>query len=82
MVASLKTDLPTMIATLSNEYRVAAIKYIEYLVQSQKRDAKATLHEIQGLFSEEKGWDSETEMLEDMAKFRRERLLKCAYCRY
>ena len=42
MVASLKTDLPTMIATLSNEYRVAAIKYIEYLVQSQKRDAKAT----------------------------------------
>ena len=44
-----------------------------------KRDAKATLHEIQGLFSEEKGWDSETEMLEDMAKFRRERLLKCAY---
>lgn len=79
MMTAVNTDLVQMIAALSNEYRIAAIKYVEYLSQAQKANAKATLHEIQGLFSEDKGWTSETEMLADMANFRRERLAKCAY---
>lgn len=45
----------------------------------EENKAKSTLHEIQALFADEKGWDSEEEMLEDMAAFRRERLAKCAY---
>ena len=79
MITAVKNDLSQMIAALTNEYRIAAIKYVEYLTQAQKANAKATLHDIQKMFSEEKGWASESEMLEDMAQFRRERLSKCAY---
>ena len=64
-------DLAQVIATFTAEYRIAAIKYIEYLAQAQKSKAKATLHEIQSMFSDNKGWNNESEMLEDMAKFRR-----------
>mgnify|MGYP002861491046 CR=1 FL=1 len=79
MAIEVKNDLSQMIAALTNEYRTAAIKYVEYLSQAQKANAKATLHDIQKMFAEEKGWTSESEMLEDMAQFRRERLSKCAY---
>ena len=33
-----------------------------------------TLKDIQNMFSDDKGWSSEESMIEDMAKFRRERL--------
>ncbi len=79
MYAIANADLTQMIATLTDEYRIAAVKYIEYLSQAQKNNAIATLHEIQDIFSEDKGWASESEMLEDMAAFRRERLAKCVY---
>ena len=72
-------DLSQMIETLTNDYRIAAVKYIEYLSQAQRSNAKATLHEIQSIFTEDKTWSSEEEMLNDMAKFRRKRLSKCAY---
>lgn len=41
--------------------------------------AKDVLGEIQGLFAKDKGWDSEDEMLKDLAGFRRERVASCAY---
>ena len=41
--------------------------------------AKTVLGKIQGLFSEDKGWSSEDEMLVDLAGFRRERVASCAY---
>ena len=41
--------------------------------------AKAVLEKIQGMFAEDKGWTSEDEMLEDLAGFRRERVVLCAY---
>lgn len=72
-------DLSNMIATLTDEYRIAAIKYIEYLSQAQKNNAKDTLHQIQASFADDKGWASEDEMLSDMANFRRERIAKCEY---
>lgn len=39
--------------------------------------AKAVLGKIQGMFAEDKGWDSEDEMLKDLAAFRRERVALC-----
>ena len=67
-------DLSNMIAALADEYRIAAIKYVEYLSQEQKNKAKDTLYQIQSSFANDKGWSSEEEMLSDMANFRRERL--------
>lgn len=74
-----KTDLAQMIAMLNDEYRIAAVKYVEYLVQAQKIKAKDTLHQIQAVFADDKGWNSEQEMIADMANFRRERLARCEY---
>ena len=76
---AVKNDITQLFATLTDEYRIAAVKYIEFLSQSQKMKAKATLSEIQGVFANDKGWESEKEMLSDMANFRRERLAKCEY---
>ena len=72
-------DIAQIIDSLSDEYRIAAVNYIEYLAQVQKNKAKATLYQIQGMFAEEKGWASEEAMLNDMANFRRERLARCEY---
>ena len=69
------SDLSNMIAALTDEYRIAAIKYIEYLSQAQKSKAKDTLHQIQASFADNKGWTSEEEMLSDMADFRRKRIM-------
>ena len=46
---------------------------------TQKNRAKETLRQIQGMFADDKGWDSEEDILRDMADFRRERLSKCEY---
>lgn len=69
-------DLTQMIATLTDEYRDAAVKYVEYLAQLQRAKAKTTLNQIQGIFADDKGCASEEEMLKDMANFRRARLAK------
>ena len=67
-------DLTQIIATLTDEYRNAAVKYVEYLAQLQRAKAKTTLNQIQGIFADDKGWASEEEMLKDMADFRWTRL--------
>ena len=41
--------------------------------------AKAIFGKIQDMFAEDKGWTSEDKMLEDLAGFRRERVVLCAY---
>ena len=79
IMPAVKNDITQMVATLTDEYRIAAIKYIEFLSQTQKMKAKATLSDIQSIFTNDKGWKSEKEMLSDMANFRRERLAKCEY---
>lgn len=67
-----------MLSNLNEEDCTAAISYIEFLSTKRKekrnKDDQAILREIQGMFAEEKGWDSENEMLEDMAEFRRGRM--------
>ena len=69
-----------MLNNLDEEDYNTAISFIQYLSESRKKkkveSSKQTLAEIQKIFSEDKGWDSEESMLEDMAAFRRERTLK------
>lgn len=67
-----------MLNHLEEEDYRTAISFIEYLVSSRKKkraeESKNTLAEIQKMFVEDKGWDSEESMIEDMAAFRRERM--------
>ena len=64
-----------MIKMLTEEDYSAAMKYIEFLISSRKQTTKATIRQIQEMFTDNKGWDSEEEMLSDMAAFRRSRLV-------
>lgn len=67
-----------MLDTLDADDYNAAIRYIEFLSVSRKREKsrenKNIMKEIQQMFSDDKGWDSEDDMLTDMANFRRERM--------
>nr|WP_300657464.1 hypothetical protein [uncultured Acetatifactor sp.] len=68
-----------LLNSLEAEDYNSVISYIRFLSDSRKKDkAKKSLEslaEIQSMFAEDKGWDSEESMLADMAKFRRERLM-------
>lgn len=67
-----------LLDTLDEDDYKAAISFIEYLSSSRKKKRaeknKAALSEIQSMFAEDKGWDSEQSMLDDMAAFRKERM--------
>ncbi len=77
-MAPMATKVNEMLDTLDEEDYKAAISYIQFLSDSRKRkkakESKAALKEIQSMFTDDKGWSSEEEMLEDMAAFRRERV--------
>ena len=45
----------------------------DYRREKADQDSK-TLKEIQSMFADDKGWDSEESMINDMAAFRRERM--------
>ncbi len=72
------TTINDMLNGLEEEDYKAAASFIEYLSDSQKKkkaqESKALMAEIQGVFGEDKCWDSEEGMIEDMAAFRRERM--------
>ncbi|UTC74904.1 hypothetical protein E4O03_12030 [Treponema sp. OMZ 792] len=68
------SELTQMMKMLTEEDCSAAIKYIEFLISSRKKNTKATIRQIQEIFTDDKGWASEEEMLLDMAAFRRSRL--------
>lgn len=67
-----------MLNNLEEEDYRTAISFIEYLASSRKKkrieESKNTLAEIQKMFANDKGWDSEESMIKDMAAFRRERM--------
>lgn len=77
-MAAMAATVNEMLDTLEADDYTAAIRYIEFLSASRKREkskaSKQALKEIQSLFADDKGWDSEDDMLADMAEFRRERL--------
>ena len=65
-----------LLETLEEEDRIAVARYIEFLSASSRiRRAKRNeqlMEEIQDIIGEDRGWNSEVEMIEDMARFRRE----------
>ncbi|UTC66809.1 MULTISPECIES: hypothetical protein [unclassified Treponema] len=68
------SELTQMMKMLSEEDYRAVTKYIEFLISSRQKNAKTTIRQIQKIFTDDKGWASEEEMLSDMADFRRSRL--------
>ena len=77
-MAPTATVVNDLLNTLEVEDFNAAISYIQFLSASRKRKKEeknlAVLSAIQNMFVDDKGWESEEEMLADMADFRRERL--------
>lgn len=69
-----------MLNSLDEEDYNTAISFIQFLSDTRKKqkfeNSKKILSEIQDMFSEDKGWDSEEHMLEEMAAFRKERMAK------
>ena len=69
-----------MLNTLDEEDYNTAISFIQYLSDSRKKQkaeqSKKILSEIQDMFSDDQGWESEDYMIKEMADFRRERMIK------
>lgn len=67
-----------MLNTLEEEDCKMAISYIQFLSDSRKKErakkASDLMDEFQSVIGEDKGWDSEEAMLEDMCRFRKERM--------
>ena len=65
-----------MLNSLEEDYKMA-ISYIQYLSDSRKkqREQKAAkiMDKFQSIIGSDKGWNSEDEMLADMAEFRKEK---------
>lgn len=57
---------------LTDELKGEVNDFIDFLLDknAKKIKAKETLDEINNLFKDDKGWNSEEEMIEDMRKFR------------
>lgn len=72
------TVIKDMLDGLEEDDLKAAVRFIEYFSDSRKKkkaqESKALISEIQGIFADDKGWESEEDMVEDMAAFRRERM--------
>ena len=70
--------LTDMLDNLEEEDYNVAITFIQYLSETRKKknveENKAILKEIQNIFSDDSGWDSEESMIEDMAAFRKDRM--------
>lgn len=59
------------------DYKIA-LTFLQYLSDMKKKkqaqESKETLLQIQGMFKDDRGWNSEEDMIADMAAFRRERM--------
>ena len=77
-MAPTATMVNELLNTLETEDYNTAISFIQFLSLSRKKEKEekslAALKEIQSMFSDDKTWSSEDEMLKEMAEFRRERL--------
>ena len=72
------TFLNTILEDLEEEDYNTAIQFIQFLADTRKKkkaiNSKKILAEIQDIFQDDKGWESEEAMLKDMASFRKERI--------
>lgn len=59
------------------DYKIA-LTFLQYLSDMKKKrqalESKEVLLQIQGMFKDDRGWNSEKDMIADMAAFRRERM--------
>lgn len=59
------------------DYKIA-LTFLQYLSDTKKKrqaqESKAIVSQIQEVFKNDRGWNSEENMLADMAAFRRERM--------
>ncbi len=67
-----------LLDTLNDQDYNAVIEFIQFLSNKRKSENanknSETLKNIQAMFADDKGWDSEESMIADMAAFRRERM--------
>lgn len=72
------TTVNDMLDTLEKEDYEMAISYIRFLSDARKKarvkKAALAMDEFQNIIGSDKGWDSEADMLADMAEFRKERM--------
>lgn len=77
-MAPIAMKLTNMLNSLEEEDYNVAISFIQYLSETRKKkkadESKKILKEIQGIFSDDPGWDSQENMIADMAAYRRERM--------
>ncbi len=70
-------DAVQMLKNLDSADYESAVNYIIFLTDSKKkRKAEKSieaLQEMNALFADDKGWNSEEEMIRDMAEFRKSR---------
>lgn len=73
-----KETIATLLNSLDYEDYQAAASFIGYLIAMRKKsraeESRKILSDIQKTFKDDKGWESEADMIEDMAQFRRERM--------
>lgn len=67
-----------LLMTLEEEDYKMAVNYIQFLAESRKKIRKkeisGLMNQFQDILDGDRGWDSEEEMLADLAQFRKERL--------
>ncbi len=67
-----------LLDTLNDQDYNTVIEFIQFLSNKRKSENanknSETLKNIQAMFADDKGWDSEESMIADMAAFRRERM--------
>ncbi|MDE7313015.1 MAG: hypothetical protein K2N87_15560 [Eubacterium sp.] len=67
-----------LLKTLDEEDYKMAVSYIQFLAESRKKakekEISSLMNEFRNHLNGDQGWDSEEEMLKDMAQFRRERM--------
>lgn len=72
------TMINDMLNTLEDNDYDTIIDYIRLLSATRKKERAmqtiAAMNEFQNIIGEDTGWNSEEDMLKDMAEFRRERL--------
>ncbi|MBQ4468855.1 MAG: hypothetical protein IJR35_01120 [Synergistaceae bacterium] len=69
-------EISSLLAGLNEEDYAHALSYIRYLYANRNNANKVERQfaEIRELIGEDRGWNSEEEMIRDMAEFRRSRM--------
>lgn len=74
-------QVDTLARKMNSEDLTSVIQFMNFLIEQRRskeaRDSQQTLMSIQDMFKDDKGWNSEDEMIADMAEFRKQRNRGC-----